>query len=326
MSRFQLLSDAQWSLIAAMLPRRRVGRAGRSRMRARWWRRSSTAIGTGSRGVICRGVRAVADGVDLASADGGGRHVGAGAVGVDRGGRRRWGGGLVGGGGLDDRPGASARDEHHPPHGGLDRITRICDPSRLITGSAALAAGCRRRSTSSSTATGCRWWSRSPPGRRRLAHAAAAAGAAAGRAAGRAAADPAGRGARRQGLLVPRDPHPPARPGHHRRDPRTPDQRATACAAAPAAGGPSASTPPTTGTATSSNDASATSSNGAASRPATTNSPRLPRRSRPQRRHRLDPTFVRHALDPAVSSVPPLRRRYPRGYAIDRLSREGAKV
>jgi len=40
---------------------------------------------------------------------------------------------LGGGGGLHDRPGSSARHEHHPPHRGLGRITTIPAPSRLTT-------------------------------------------------------------------------------------------------------------------------------------------------------------------------------------------------
>src|SRR5690606_19714345 len=59
-----------------------------------------------------------------------------------------------------DTPRASARDEHDTPHRGLDRTTRIWASSRLITASAAPEAGCPRRSTNSSTATGSRWsWS-----------------------------------------------------------------------------------------------------------------------------------------------------------------------
>jgi transposase len=64
---------------------------------------------------------------------------------------------LVAVSGLNDRPRAPARDEHHPPHRGLDRITRIRNSSRLIMASAGPEAACRRRSTSSSTATGFRW-------------------------------------------------------------------------------------------------------------------------------------------------------------------------
>lgn len=41
--------------------------------------------------------------------------------------------------------------------GGLHRITRIRSSSRLIMASVAREAGCRRRSTNSSTATGSRW-------------------------------------------------------------------------------------------------------------------------------------------------------------------------
>jgi len=71
------------------------------------------------------GVRAVADGVDLASSDGVRRDVGScrredhhrGGCGGD--------GRLVAVGGLHDRACASARDEHDAPHRGLDRTTRI---------------------------------------------------------------------------------------------------------------------------------------------------------------------------------------------------------
>lgn len=60
-------------------------------------------------------------------------------------------------GGLDNRSRASACDEHDPPHRGMGRTTRIQRSSRLITGSAARGVGCRRRSISSSMATGCLW-------------------------------------------------------------------------------------------------------------------------------------------------------------------------
>lgn len=53
MSRFRLLSEVQWSLIASMLPSR-TGRQGRPFSdAARWSRRSSAGFGAGSPGVIC---------------------------------------------------------------------------------------------------------------------------------------------------------------------------------------------------------------------------------------------------------------------------------
>lgn len=65
-----------------------------------------------------RSVRTLADGVDLAPPDGDRRDLGPGAGEADRcrgqGGPDR----LVSVGGLDNRTGASARDEHDPHHGG----------------------------------------------------------------------------------------------------------------------------------------------------------------------------------------------------------------
>ena len=52
MSRFQLLSDAQWALIEDLLPAPRVSRVGLFKMLAPWWRASSTGIGVGSPGVM----------------------------------------------------------------------------------------------------------------------------------------------------------------------------------------------------------------------------------------------------------------------------------
>lgn len=48
-------------------------------------------------------------------------------------------------------------DEHDAPHRGLDQISRIQPPSRLIKGSVAHAVASRRRSINSSTATVSRW-------------------------------------------------------------------------------------------------------------------------------------------------------------------------
>ncbi|MDT8912210.1 transposase [Amycolatopsis sp. PS_44_ISF1] len=59
--------------------------------------------------------------------------------------------------GLVDRAGASARHHHHPPHRGLGRTTRIYAPSRLTTRSAAPAAAGAPQCTTSSTGTPGRW-------------------------------------------------------------------------------------------------------------------------------------------------------------------------
>ncbi len=96
---------------------------------------SWTGIGPGSRGVTCP------------RCSGRGRRCGSGIAGwqaTARGtGPRRgdsvrgpgWGGGSVVVSGLHDRSRASARHEHRPHHRGNHRITRIRDSSRLITDS-----------------------------------------------------------------------------------------------------------------------------------------------------------------------------------------------
>lgn len=60
----------------------------------------------------------MADGVDMASPDGDGRHLGPGACEADGSCGRGGVGGLVVVGGLHDRQSASARDEHDPAHRG----------------------------------------------------------------------------------------------------------------------------------------------------------------------------------------------------------------
>jgi transposase len=122
MSRFQLLSDAQWSLVADLLPVR-TGKRGRPFREARQvvegiiyryrcgiaWRDVPEVFGPWQ--TIWTWHRRM-------SADGTWDAV------LDR---------LGGGGGLHDRARPSARHERHPPHRGLGRITRICASSRLTT-------------------------------------------------------------------------------------------------------------------------------------------------------------------------------------------------
>lgn len=158
MTRFQVLSDAQWSLLEEMLPRP-TGRRGRPFADARlmvegivyryrcgiawrdlpevfgpwqtvWtWHHRMATEGTWDK-VLAR-LTAAADEAGLVEW----------SLSVDS---------------------TIARAHQHATNtkrltGGLDRITRIRASSRLITRSAAPEAACRRRSTSSSTATGSRW-------------------------------------------------------------------------------------------------------------------------------------------------------------------------
>ena len=275
MSRFQVLSDAQWSLIEGMLPRP-TGRPGRKFSDARRWsRRSSTATGAGSRGVICRrcSVR--------------GRRCGPGITGwqptapgtgcsqAHRRGRRGRADRLVAVGGLHDRSRASARDEHDPPHRGLDRTTRIRGVEPPDHGVGRSSGGLSTKIHQLVDGNGLPLVTLITPGQ---------AGDSpmflplmaqlrVGRDVGRPRTRP-GRGPRRQGVLVPRDPRAPALPRYHGRDPRT--RRPEGPPQAPRItrrSDPSASTPPTTRTATSSSAATATSSNGEASPPATTSTP-----------------------------------------------------
>ena len=141
MSRFQMLSDAQWELIAPMLPTR-TGRAGRPFADARtmveaiiyryrcgiawrdlpevygpwqtvWtWHRRLAEEGTWD--TVLATLTAAADAEGLIDW----------SVSVDSTIAR-----------------ASARDEHHPPHRGMGRTTRIRVRSRPITASGAPVAG-----------------------------------------------------------------------------------------------------------------------------------------------------------------------------------------
>ena len=124
--------------------------------------------------------------------------------------------------GLHDQPCPSARDESASRHRGRGRITRICFSSPLITASGVPAAGCQRRSTSSSTDEACRWSSWSGPTRQRLTRIR--------RAAGPPARGPPGTGtpahapgpaARGQGVLLARQPGTAAFTGHRRGHPAT---------------------------------------------------------------------------------------------------------
>ncbi len=151
MSRFQVLSDAQWSLIEGMLPRP-TGRPGRKFSDARTmveaiiyryrcgiaWRDLPEVFGPwqtvwtwhhrlateGTWDKVLAKLTAAADAAGI----------------VD------W-----------------SLSVDYPPHRGLDRITRIRRKSRLITGLAAPGAACPRRFTSSSTATGSPWSPSSRP-------------------------------------------------------------------------------------------------------------------------------------------------------------------
>ncbi|MCP2256244.1 putative transposase of IS4/5 family (DUF4096) [Prauserella aidingensis] len=116
--------------------------------------------------------------------------------------------------------GASARGECRAPCRGLDRITRSRPSSRVITRSAACAAGCRRRSTSLSTGAAPGRVADCRAGRGFADAAATAATTARGPPAG-TATHPTRRGAGRQGLPLPSDPLPPALLRDHSRDPRT---------------------------------------------------------------------------------------------------------
>lgn len=131
--------------------------AARSPMPERWSRESSIAIDAALPGATCPGVRAVADDLDLASTPGQRRHLGPHPRTTAHHRRRCGDTGLGGLGGLDDRPCASARHQHRPPHRGTHRITRICESNRLTTPSAVPEAVCRQRSINSSTVTDCRW-------------------------------------------------------------------------------------------------------------------------------------------------------------------------
>ena len=140
-------------------------------------------------------------------------------------GRRGREAGLAAQRGLHGQPGPPARHEPDPSrarHRGHSRITRICWPSPLTTPSAAPVAGCRPRSTSSSTPAGCRWWSSSAPGRagthRCSQRCSSSCGSPVGP--GRPRSTPAAL-LGRQGVLLARHPRDAARPRDHRRHRRT---------------------------------------------------------------------------------------------------------
>lgn len=158
MSRFQVLSDAQWSLIEDMLPRP-TGKKGRPFSDARTvveainyryrcgiaWRDLPEVFGPWQT-VWTWHHRMATDGTwDKVLAKLTARADAAGLVDWSL--------------SVDS---TIARAHQHATNttrlkGGLDRIRRIRCSSRLITASAAPEAACRRRSTSSSTATGSRW-------------------------------------------------------------------------------------------------------------------------------------------------------------------------
>ena len=216
-------------------------------------------------------VRALADSVEAAPPVQRGRHLGRDPGRAGRSRRRGRRTGLDRQRGLHDQPGSPARRHPAAGHRGHRGITRICAPSRLTTRSAAPAAGCRPRSTTCATGRAARSCCCSDPGRRGLADVPAPAGRGQG-APGRAGSAPhhTGRGDRRQGLLLPRQPGPAACSRHPRRDLRT----VRPGGASPRQGfGHQDSTPTPTSAATSSSVPSTPSNSGAAWPLATTSSP-----------------------------------------------------
>ncbi len=187
-------------------------------------------------------------------------------------GRRRRQNRLVGQRGLHDQPRPPARDEHHPPHSRLGRITamRLTSPPTMPLGDH--AAGCRQKFTPSSTATACRWWCSSGPARVGETRCASPCWKTC------ACRVPAGDGERAWMNFAPTKPSHPVRYAticanavSPRRSPSLQTASPTANAKDPAAADHRHSTPSRAKAAMSSSAGSVTSSSGAAWQPDTTN-------------------------------------------------------
>ncbi len=217
-----LLSDAQWAAVADLLPGP-TGREGdRSRTLGRWSRASCTGIERDRVAGPAVGVRAVADGVEVASPPrrrwtlGHGPRPTVGRRGCGRAGR------LVCVGRLDDRPCASARDEHRPDHRGLRRITRIRASSRLTTASAAHSGALSTKVHQFVDGNGLPLLTMITPGQPGTRPCSCHCSPTSACAEASAAPGPGRTGPGRQGVLLPRDPAALALAWHRVRDPGTP--------------------------------------------------------------------------------------------------------